>query len=56
MALEDDILKLLKAEGYRVNEAVKDALDEFIELVEEENENLEESLDSDDKEEEEPDE
>lgn len=36
MALEDDFLKLLKAEGYRVNEAVRDALDDFISVLEDE--------------------
>jgi len=44
MALNIDILKLLKEEGYRVTEAVHDALDEFLSLVEEENEALEEDL------------
>jgi hypothetical protein len=48
MALEDDILKLLKAEGYRVNEAVRDALDEFVSVIEEEAEDLD---DEDDEEE-----
>ncbi len=44
MALDVDILKLLKEEGYRVTEAVRDGLEEFLSLVEEENENLEEDL------------
>ena len=30
MGLEEDIVKLLKSEGYRINEAIRDALDEFL--------------------------
>ena len=44
MALEDDIIKLLKAEGYRINETIRDALDEFIEVVNDETEDLEDDL------------
>ncbi len=55
MALEDDIIKLLKAEGYRINETIRDALDEFIEVVNEESEDVDDDLD-DDKEEVAPDE
>ncbi len=55
MALEDDIIKLLKAEGYRINETIRDALDEFIEVVNEESEDVDDDLD-DDKEEPTPDE
>ncbi len=40
MALEDDIIKLLKAEGYRMNETIRDALDEFIEVVNDETEDM----------------
>ncbi len=45
MALEDDIIKLLKAEGYRINETIRDALDEFIEVVNDETEDIDDDLD-----------
>ncbi len=47
MALEEDIIKLLKSEGYRMNEAIRDALDEFLGIVDDENEDMEEDLDDD---------
>lgn len=56
MALEDDILKLLKAEGYRVNETIRDALNDFVGILEDEMESLDEAttddedLDDDDEE------
>lgn len=56
MALEDDILKLLKAEGYRVNEAIRDALDDFVAAIEDEMEALEAGLDDDEEEEDDDDE
>ncbi len=56
MALEDDILKLLKAEGYRVNEAIRDALDDFVAAIEDEMEALEAGLDDEDDDEEDDDE
>ncbi len=37
MDIQTDILKLLKSEGYRLNEPIKDALDEFMDIVEDEN-------------------
>jgi len=52
MALEDDIIKLLKAEGYRINETIRDALDEFIEVVNDETEDMEDDLDDEEVEEE----
>lgn len=52
MALEDDIVKLLKAEGYRINETIRDALDEFIEVVNEETEDLDDSAEEEEFEEE----
>lgn len=36
--LNVELLKLIKAEGFRINETVKDALEEFIEVLVEENE------------------
>ena len=56
MALEDDIIKLLKAEGYRINETIRDALDEFIEVVNDESEDMDEDFDADEEAEEEPEE
>lgn len=53
MGLEEDIIKLLKTEGFKINEAIKDALDEFIDIVDEENEDMEEAGDDDDKDDEE---
>ena len=47
MGLEEDIVKLLKSEGYRINESIRDALDEFLDTVNEENEDMEEDLDDD---------
>ncbi len=52
MALEEDVIKLLKSEGYRINEAIRDALDDFLSTVEEENEDMEENLDDSDEKEE----
>jgi hypothetical protein len=37
MAIDKDIIKLLKGEGFKTNEAILDALTEFIEIVEDEN-------------------
>jgi hypothetical protein len=45
MGLEEDVIKLLKSEGYRINESIRDALDEFLDTVNEENEDMEEDLD-----------
>lgn len=44
MGLEEDIVKLLKSEGFRINESIRDALDEFLDTVNEENEDMEEDL------------
>lgn len=53
MGLEEDIIKLLKSEGYRINETIRDALDDFLDTVYDENEEMEEDLDDDDEKEEE---
>lgn len=45
MSLEDDILKLLKSEGYRLNEAIRDALDDFLSILEDEGEEMDDDLD-----------
>jgi hypothetical protein len=36
--------------GHKVNEAIRDALDEFVDIVNEENEDMEENLDEDEEE------
>lgn len=53
MGLEEDILKLLKNEGFKSNEAIRAALDEFVDIVEEENEDMEAGLDDEEEAEEE---
>ena len=45
MGLEEDIIKLLKSEGFKMNEAIRDALDEFLDTVNEENEDMDDDLD-----------
>jgi hypothetical protein len=47
MSLEEDIVKLLKHEGYKINEAIRDALDEFLDIVNDENEDMDDT-DADD--------
>ena len=49
MGLEEDVIKLLKSEGFRINETIRDALEEFLDTVNEENEDMEEDLDDDEK-------
>ncbi len=51
MGLAEDIVKMLRDEGYRVTEAVRDAVDELIEVVEEETEGV---VDDDDEAEDDP--
>ncbi|MCS6970678.1 MAG: hypothetical protein RMM29_01155 [Planctomycetota bacterium] len=53
MGLEEDIIKLLKSEGYRINETIRDALDDFLDVVYEENEDMEEEFEDLDDEEDE---
>jgi hypothetical protein len=48
MALEEDIIKLLKSEGFKMNEAIRDALDEFLDTVNEENEDMDDDLSDED--------
>jgi hypothetical protein len=47
MALSEDIVKLLKSEDYRTNEAIRDALNDFLEIVTEENEEMEDGIEDD---------
>lgn len=48
MSLHDDIIKLLKAEGYRINEVIRDAIDELIEVVKDEDDTMSDEDDFDD--------
>jgi hypothetical protein len=48
MAVDKDIIKLIMAEGYKTNEAIQDALAEFLEIVEEENEEMAEGVEEND--------
>ena len=45
MSLSQQIMSLLKEEGYKVNEAVRDALADFLDVVEEETEGVEDAAD-----------
>lgn len=42
MGLAEDVRKLLKAEGYKINETIQDAINDFLDTVIEENEEMEE--------------
>jgi transcription elongation factor Elf1 len=42
MGLPEDVSKLLKSEGYRINETIQDAINDFLDIVTEENEEMEE--------------
>ncbi len=48
MGLEEDIIKLLKSEGFKMNEAIRDALDEFLDTVNDENEDMDDDLEEED--------
>ena len=41
MSLQDEILSILKSEGYPTNEVILDALADFVSVVEDESEGLE---------------
>lgn len=47
MGLPEDLKKLLKSEGYKINEAIEDALNDFLGVVTEENEEMEEDAEDD---------
>ncbi len=49
MGIEKDVIALVKAEGFKVNETIRDALDEFIGIVEEENETIQDDADTEKK-------
>jgi len=40
MGLDKDIITLIKAEGYKINETIREALDELISIVTDENESM----------------
>ncbi|MFW5828824.1 MAG: hypothetical protein ACOCXA_01065 [Planctomycetota bacterium] len=44
MSLRQDILELLRAENYPINEVITDALGDFIQIVEDEAESMERDL------------
>ncbi len=54
MGLEKDIIRLLKEEGFRMNDTITTAVDELVELAQQENDEMEledeEDEDSDDEE------
>lgn len=45
MGLPEDVAKLLKSEGYRINETIRDGINDFLEIVTEENEEMEDDGD-----------
>ncbi|MBA3707441.1 MAG: hypothetical protein H0W83_01315 [Planctomycetes bacterium] len=49
MPIDRDIIKLLKGEGFKTNEAIMDALTEFMEIVEDENADMAEGVDREEK-------
>ncbi len=48
MGLPEDITKLLKTEGYRTNDSIDDALRDFIAIVIEEDEEMDDERTEDD--------
>jgi hypothetical protein len=48
--LDVEILKLLKSEGYKINEIIRDAVTDLIETVQEENDGMDEGEDGDEEE------
>ena len=51
MAIEKDIINLLKGEGYKITDPVMEALTEFIDVIEEETNNFDEDENLDETEE-----
>ncbi|HAT09158.1 MAG TPA: hypothetical protein DCS97_00850 [Planctomycetes bacterium] len=47
MGLPEDLAKLVTSDGYRLNETIRDAINDFLEIVIEENEEMEESGEDD---------
>lgn len=48
MSLSQDIMNLLSDEGYKINEAIREALNDFVTIVEEEADAMSEDLEDDD--------
>jgi|GEM_PF-3251610 hypothetical protein len=49
MGIEKDVIALIKAEGLKVNETIRDALDEFIDIVSDENETMQDDAGTEEK-------
>jgi hypothetical protein len=49
LGFEKDVIALVKAEGFKINETIRDALDEFIGIVSDENETMQEGSDTEKK-------
>jgi hypothetical protein len=49
MGIEKDFIALMKSEGFRVNETILDALDEFVGIVSDENDAMQEDADTEGK-------
>lgn len=47
---KNDIVRLLKADGFKINQAILDGLDDFLTLVEEENEDLDDVIEEEEEE------
>lgn len=45
--LNEEIAKLIKSEGYKINESILDAIEDLVEVVEEENEGMEDEEEDD---------
>lgn len=48
--LNVEILKTIKSEGYKINETIRDALEDFIEVLQEENDTMDDGEEEDDEE------
>jgi hypothetical protein len=47
MGLPEDLIKLLKSEDYKINETIREAMVEFLDIVTEENEEMEDDIEDD---------
>lgn len=47
MGLPEDLAKLLKAEGYKMNEVIQVAMNDLLDVVTEENEEMDDNTDDD---------
>lgn len=45
MSLEDDIIRAIRADGYRINSAIREVVEDLIEVVEHENDETDEDMD-----------